>query len=357
MTEEERKYYEKLKSNRNDYNFDRLFSIDQNDIIQPVEGVWFRLIGDVPMFENTSKKRIDLEKSTIDELDNHPLNQIRSNKTVDQILDEHWATTPFGNPNSPLYRLRKPPKQPKLEIQFYSCSEDTENYNFRFIFTSKDLDSRRANFFIDEINNVLPNTTICSKTLNLGSMERNTFDTKVSKNEVKKLNPNFKFGGFEFKAFLLCDGLSAETNKFTLGNKKSENSKTKQEECLCKKREYKADELKYIVTELRKLDTRQISSNPKDKNGNRTYKDFDGKVVPSTDRGISPNPKFKLNLVTIEKSVFDDIAEDKKKNEDRLFLKKSSDLNVRASEANYNEFAKQINNTLKKHYLKYRFEV
>lgn len=283
MTEDERKYYEKLKSNRNDYNFRQLFFIDENNIVQPKEGVWFRLIGDIPMFESTSQKRTDLERSTINEIDNHPLNQIRSAKTGEQILDEMWASTPFGDPNSPFFKDRKKKKEKKLEIQFYSCSEDTDNYNFRFIITNKDLDSRRANFFIDEINNILPNTTICSKTLNLGSMERTTFDTKVNKKEIKKLNPNFEFGGFEFKAFLLCDGLSAETNKFVLGSKKTESSKSKQEECLCKKREYTASDIKNIVTELRKLDTRQISWNPKDKNGNRTYKDLDGKVVPSTD--------------------------------------------------------------------------
>ena len=68
MTEDERKYYEKLKSNRNDYNFRQLFFIDENDIVQPKEGVWFRLIGDIPMFESTSQKRTDLERSTINAL-------------------------------------------------------------------------------------------------------------------------------------------------------------------------------------------------------------------------------------------------------------------------------------------------
>ena len=113
MTEDERKYYEKLKSNRHDYNFSELFFIDENDNVQPKEGVWFRLIGDIPMFESTSQRRIDLEKSTINELDNHPLNQIRSNKTADQIMDEMWATTPFGNPNSPFFRERKSKKPEK----------------------------------------------------------------------------------------------------------------------------------------------------------------------------------------------------------------------------------------------------
>lgn len=348
MTTAERKFYEILECNRNDYNFNQLFFIDENNITQPLEGNWFRLLGNLPMFERTIQKRIDLIKSTVDKTVNHPLNQIRSNIIGEQILDEMWVSTPFGDPNSPFFKPRKPIKEKKLEIQFYNCSEDIENYNFRFIITNKDLDSSRANFFIDEINNVLPNTTICSKILNLGSMERTTFDTKVSKKEIKKLNPNFEFGGFEFKAFLLADGLSAETNKFVLSSKKTENDKTKQEECLCKKREYTADDIKNIVTQLRKLDTRPISKNPPDKNGNRTYKDLDGKVVPSTDRGVSPNPKFKLNLVTIDRAFYDDEV-DGKKNEDRLFLKQSDDLNVRVSEANYKEFAKQINNTLKKY--------
>ena len=117
MTEDERKYYEKLKSNRNDDNFNRLFFIDQNDSIQPNEGVWFRLIGDIPMFESTSQKRVDLEKSIINEIDNHPLNQIRSAKTGEQLLDEMWATTPFGNPNSPFFKERKPKKEAKIILQ------------------------------------------------------------------------------------------------------------------------------------------------------------------------------------------------------------------------------------------------
>lgn len=61
MTEQERKYYEELKANPKDWNFDTLFNMNEKGEAITKEGTWFRLMGDgLPMFFPTIQKRIDL---------------------------------------------------------------------------------------------------------------------------------------------------------------------------------------------------------------------------------------------------------------------------------------------------------
>lgn len=164
--------------------------------------------------------------------------------------------------------------------------------------------------------------------------------------------------GFTLKTNVTAKKEGAYVLQFKINGKNSnalnltfydKNQSENSSKCICKKVSWTADNLKYVVSQLRKLDIRKIDSNPKDSRGNKTYLDKSGNVIPSTDRGKRPKEAVKLNIIIKDLSFFDDIAEDNKENRDRLFLKKVSDLNIKASEANYNDFVKQLNRVFTKY--------
>lgn len=203
MTEDERKYYEKLKSNRDDFNFSELFFIDENDTVQPKEGVWFRLIGDIPMFESTMQKRADLEKSTINEIDNHPLNQIRTAKSADQLLDEMWAKTPFGDPNSLFFRDRKKKKteKPILQIKLLKIPK-TFNDKIEFQVITNLEEGTRIQVSLCDVDSIFSNKpdskvdTVLMSGYNTIS-ERSVFNFTLNNEMQKKAFNDYEFDSAE----------------------------------------------------------------------------------------------------------------------------------------------------------------
>ena len=134
--------------------------------------------------------------------------------------------------------------------------------------------------------------------------------------------------GNTFKATISCNGFSAESAVFSLSISKNKEDYKNVEKCLCKKATWTADDLKYIVTQLRKKDIRIIKFNPPDKNGNRQYLDKNNQIIPSTDRGRRPTDAEKLYLVDKKIAIYDEIANDNKIIEGRLFyLNRSENLN------------------------------
>ena len=121
------------------------------------------------------------------------------------------------------------------------------------------------------------------------------------------------------------------------------------QECLCKKTSWTSKDLNNIVIQLRELDSRKIKRNPLDQRGNRTYIDSEGNVIPSTETGRKPPSATKLNIVLVDLSLFDDVAEDNKINGDRLFINKANGQNIDSTKANYNEFSKQLNRIFKEY--------
>lgn len=103
----------------------------------------------------------------------------------------------------------------ELEIEFISSIENPQHYELKFRLIHINLNSNSASFFINDESNDLSVILINSDKLNLGRSDRSTFTTKISKNEI----PNSKISQMSFKAFLLCDGLAAETKKFKITNK------------------------------------------------------------------------------------------------------------------------------------------
>lgn len=128
---------------------------------------------------------------------------------------------------------------------------------------------------------------------------------------------------------------------------------TKPEKCICKKTYWSADDLKYIVTELRKKD-RILKQREFDKRGNPYFVDEKGNKVPSNDRGKSPKEGY--GFYYKETSFYDrndDI--DGKPLKDRIFFydsdlsDKSINNNLDSKYANYEMFSKYLNQTFSKY--------
>lgn len=105
----------------------------------------------------------------------------------------------------------------ELEIEYVSCTENPQYYELKFSLTHTNLNSNSASFFVNEESNELSVIPINSDKLNIGRSDRSTFIAKINKNEI----PNFKISEMSFKAFILCDGLAAETKKFAITGKSS----------------------------------------------------------------------------------------------------------------------------------------
>jgi hypothetical protein len=102
MTEQERKYYEELKSNPKDWNFDNLFNINEKGEAIPKEGTWFRLMSDnLPMFFPTIQKRTDLLNDvTTSNFQNKSANTQTSSLKMASIFDDDEIDTPSNIGNS-----------------------------------------------------------------------------------------------------------------------------------------------------------------------------------------------------------------------------------------------------------------
>jgi hypothetical protein len=121
-----------------------------------------------------------------------------------------------------------------------------------------------------------------------------------------------------FKATISCNGFSAESVVFSLGNSKKKEDEKNIEKCLCKKTSWTADDLKYIVTQLRKKDGLMMQRDF-DEKGNPYFLDEKGNKVESNDRGKAPKEGYKYYYK--ETSFYDRPDDvDKKPLKDRIFF-------------------------------------
>jgi len=127
----------------------------------------------------------------------------------------------------------------------------------------------------------------------------------------------------------------------------------KPEKCLCKKATLSANDLKYIVTELRKRD-RKFLQKDYDERKNPYFMDEKGNKVRSNDRGKATKEGYKFYF---KETFFYDRNDDfdKKPLKDRIFFydsDKSDDdvnYNLDSKYANYEIFSKYLNSTFKKY--------
>jgi predicted chitinase len=231
---------------------------------------------------------------------------------------------------------KKEPKKPELAIVFASASEEGELYTVILTITCKNISGNAIiNILNSETNSVVSSLFI--------TLDNKSFSQKITFNKNSIIGFGGSAQGISLKANISSLGFVAETGLFKIGEVSNDL------QCLCKKQKWTSDDLKFIVTQLRMLDVSKIDYNTKDKNGNREYKDKDGKVIPSTDSGKKPKNAVSRNKIIIDLSLFDDIASDQKKFQDRLFIKEDNGFNVNPKEANYISFSKYLNEVFEKY--------
>ncbi|MDI9308768.1 MAG: hypothetical protein QM535_01035 [Limnohabitans sp.] len=228
-----------------------------------------------------------------------------------------------------------------ISIKYVSSTIDEKNINLSFIVSQTNLKNFLAKIFVEEMN--FTNETAINQKIKL----QNVRDQKVivSFDKNKEFDKYFWQDKPVFQAVITCDGLSAETDEFEM--KFENDKKINSNEPLCKKNKWTAEDLKFIVTQLRKMDGKLFQSQYDDQN-NPIYKDKEGKLHFKINRTDAQRLNYKK--YQIETSFYDRNDDvDKKPLKDRLFFYDSDknddsvNYNLDSKYANYEAFAKQLN--------------
>ena len=227
-----------------------------------------------------------------------------------------------------------------LTIKFKSHKIEKEKHILVFEVTTPVLKNINATIFVEEIDKYF-NDDVLKNNIILKSNSINIVTTSFNKN----LNfTEYLFDdGNTFKATISCDGSSSESATFSLGNSKKKEEEKNIEKCLCKKTTWTADDLKYIVTQARKLQPMGKRQYKDEKTKNRLWLDKNGKVIPSTDRGRKPDEA--VDGYYYPYSQYEDfIGNDEKSGmfEDKIFFRDATEK-LEKLEKTYFEFAKQLN--------------
>lgn len=214
----------------------------------------------------------------------------------------------------------------RLEIKYISSSADKENYLVNFEIIAENLDSDKAQLFVKEMNVLQSDSLVFSKNLVIAKAVKTTYECKISKDEIRKLDGSNENGGFEFKGVLTCDGLSAETKEFKISNRKKDAKEKKKESiketCFCN-RDFKVSELKNIIIQLRKADSTGVVQTVRDKTNTKNF--AMGEPVLNEDGTVK----------TIILSQYEELGEE--------IFKLEMDEVIVENEANYGTFNNELN--------------
>ena len=272
------------------------------------------------------------------------------NTTNENLGDSIFSNEQDNGTNSKLGNWFKPiqdkidGEKKKLDIKYLSSTIDENNINLVFNVTAFLLKTNKAKIYVQEVNatdeEAVPLTNVIIS-------PNGTIEIVVSFDRKKKFNNFFWQVGLMFQATISCDGFSVSTKEFKLKFEKEKEKKS--EKCLCKKKSWTADDLRYIVTQLRKMDDIKIQREF-DAKGNPYFVDENGKKVLSNDRGKAPKDGYDFYY---KKTSFYDRNDDvdKKPLKDRIFFYDSDETddninyNLESQYANYETFSKYLNLT------------
>ena len=228
----------------------------------------------------------------------------------------------------------------KLKIIYNSSTIDEDKIYLKFTITTPSLKSSTATIFVEEMNAdneiAIPKTVITGIKSNLNNSCTLSFD----KNKI--FNRYTFQDKFSFQATITIDGLSAQSDEFELKFEKTESGK--EEKCLCKKSAWTADDLRNIVTQLRKLDVEILDRIDKhDITEHHKWLDKDGNLIPDTDTGKKPKNADRKKHINVIQTFYDRTDANSKLIHDRLFYLKNNDLNIKSTEAKYEKFVNELN--------------
>lgn len=183
------------------------------------------------------------------------------------IFDNPDYDSPFGNwLENDFSTSRSASSSKKLTIRFVSYNYDASNYYLTFEIYAKNLNSYDAVIFVQEMN-FNNEIAVPKETIKLNKDDITVWTVAFSKS--KKFDKYLWQDGPVYMATIECDGITKETAEFSLKNAAKGNhtlkSNIKEKDkntCFCN-RDFTVEELKNIVSELRKSTT--------DQNGNKIY--------------------------------------------------------------------------------------
>ncbi len=233
-------------------------------------------------------------------------------------------------------------EEKSITIEYMSCSQTDEAYVMVFTVNAKNLKTNKATIIVEE-SELFFDELIGKPKVDINYNGSTNINLTMPKSFLKKLsNTWFERGEFEFVATIVCDGLTAKTREFKLKCITKEVEEKEEEKCLCKKEFWTAEDVKTIVTELRKGEVAIVNGRVvKDKNNHPVFKDKNCNIIQNDEKG---NPIIKGG--TIKKI---DISEyELPEMRDKIFyIDKPEKLNL--SNDGYADFAKELNNAFKKY--------
>ena len=135
---------------------------------------------------------------------------------------DYWKTSPFGE-NS-IFHPNFDKKD--LKIRYLQCEKDDTFTYLHFEITARNLSSEKATLIVVE-SEVFRDEKIISQSITISRNGTKYFQVKFSE---KKLSKTIFEGDFEFKATIICDGLSATTGEFRIAcTEKQDSQKTQKE--------------------------------------------------------------------------------------------------------------------------------
>ncbi len=263
----------------------------------------------------------------------------------------YWRS--LGIPFPSFYDEIASDPKPALKISVQSVTSNIDTFFIMLLVKSESVGDGDAQIDIIEINQVFKNTPVAGVKIKIKSTGSTSIKLSVQKSLINNLDPDYEWGGFEFKAFISCNGYTGETIEFKLEKARKEPPKkeAKKEPCICKKTIFTLEDVTYLVTQLRKLDTWYIDRaaiNPD--TGNKQYKDKDNKVYQSTARGRKPKVKGKTLTVLTERvlmSEFEYKSDGTAPDGDRLFFIDYPEKII-VQDATLTKFTTQINKIIDK---------
>ncbi len=156
---------------------------------------------------------------------------------------ERWRS--MGFPFEDFYdTITKDTPKKSFEITYISSKEDKEYYYLLYKIIASQLKKDTAYIFLKEINRVLSDTLITpNRTITISPNGISNYTMKLNKNAIKNLSSVLEYDGFEFKAFITCDGISAETQEFKLGSEKKNENKSEETSNLVEPKKEKEKQL------------------------------------------------------------------------------------------------------------------
>ena len=164
----------------------------------------------------------------------------------------------------------------ELAIKYNTYTDDNDNFIISLNITSRNLIPSKATIVLYEYSKFLLSDDIET---HLYALEKNeqSINFKVTKSKIKA----------DEKYFLKvsCNNEEAETGTFGLKDSKKKEEAENIEKCLCKKATWSADDLRYIVTQLRKKEGTGDFQTLRDKTNVKNFvlgepiKDINGKII------------------------------------------------------------------------------